>query len=108
MPKPFHRAVVQVDVRDSKVRRTLHALLSSSPENYLVYDSMLLRLLHSEDPEHFNGLLAAAPDALRDLLKVERDALNAADDIIGLSGKKNPPTNKPKGKGEKNPVSEPK
>jgi hypothetical protein len=70
---------------------TLHAFLNSSTENFLVYDFMLLRLLHADDPEHFNTLSTAAPAAVKEqLTKAERDALNAADDIVGLSVKKNP------------------
>lgn len=66
----------------------IQALLSSTQENHLVYDSLLGRLLHLDNPEHFRVLADATPEALDRLLKIERSALDHADDMLGLSSKR--------------------
>jgi hypothetical protein len=48
---------------------TIQALFTSSPENFIVYDSMLTRLLHPEETEHLENLINAKPPLLREMLR---------------------------------------
>lgn len=63
-------------------------MLTSTPENYLIYDSLIGRLLHLDNPDYFSVLSKATSPDLEKLLKVERSALDQADEMLGLSARR--------------------
>lgn len=55
-----------------------HAFITSTQENFLVYDTLVARVLHADEADRLPDPLAATPE----FIKSERESLNQADDII--------------------------